>query len=57
MVKLVPGRLKSKETAEKVKDFLIEISNDTDQIKIKEIPLTDIQIFLPSGGCEVLKRS
>tara|TARA_B100001964_G_scaffold232875_1_gene289342 strand:- start:1867 stop:3849 length:1983 start_codon:yes stop_codon:yes gene_type:complete len=57
VVKLVPGRLKSKETAEKVKDFLIEISNDTDQIKIKEIPLTDIQIFLPSGGCEVLKRS
>jgi hypothetical protein len=51
----VPGRLKSKETAEKVKALLIETTKEDDKEKIRGIALTDFQAFLPSGGCEVLK--
>ena len=56
-VKLVPGRLKSKETAEKIKALLIETAKEDDKKKIEGIALTDFQAFLPSGGCEVLRRS
>lgn len=56
-VKLVPGRLKSKEAAEKIKALLIEEADKEDKERVNEIPLEDFQVLLPPGGCEVLRRS
>jgi predicted ribosome quality control (RQC) complex YloA/Tae2 family protein len=52
-VKVLPGRLKSREAAEEVKKNLQEIAAKEDKGLIASIPLEDIQVFLPAGGCEV----
>lgn len=57
VVKIVPGRLKSKETAEKIKALLLKISAKEDREKIALITIEDLQSFLPAGGCEVLSIS
>ncbi len=51
---LAPGKMKSKETAEKIKKILINRANEEDKKKIDEIEIEEIQRFLPSGGHEIL---
>lgn len=55
-VNLVPGRLKSKEVAEGVKRRILEGVKEQDKEKIQKININDIQVLLPAGGCEVVKK-
>jgi predicted ribosome quality control (RQC) complex YloA/Tae2 family protein len=53
-VKIIPGRLKSKEAAEKIKTLLLGLAGDEDRAMIASLPLEEFQVFLPPGGCDVL---
>ncbi len=55
-VNFVPGRLKSKEVAEAVKRRILEEAKEQDKEKIQKININDIQVLLPAGGCEVVKK-
>ncbi len=58
-VRIIPGRLKSRETAVAAKERLMEMAQESDKELVASIPVEDIQVFLPAGGCEVksLRRS
>ncbi len=53
-VVVVPGKMKSGKTAEKIKEILMKKANEEDKEKIKNIEVEEIQRFLPSGGHEIL---
>jgi predicted ribosome quality control (RQC) complex YloA/Tae2 family protein len=55
-VKLVPGRMKSKEAAEAIKTRILEEAKEEDKEKIKKINISDIQVLLPAGESELVKK-
>ncbi|MEE8401773.1 MAG: ribosome rescue protein RqcH [Candidatus Hydrothermarchaeaceae archaeon] len=55
-INLSPGRTKSKEAAEEVKRRILEEAKEEDKEEIKKINISDIQVLLPAGGCEVVKK-
>ncbi len=55
-VKLVPGRMKSKETALAIKSRILEGAKEEDKEKIQKINISDIQVLLPSGESELVKK-
>ena len=56
-VKLTPGRMKSKETALAIKSRILEEAREKDKEKIQKINISDIQVLLPSGESELVKKS
>lgn len=52
-VRIIPGRAKSREIAEKIKNKLLGKVGEEDKEKIKGTALEEIQEFLPGGGSEV----
>lgn len=52
-VRIVPGRAKSREIAEKIKGKLLGKAGEENKEKIRGIALEEIQEFLPGGGSEV----
>lgn len=52
-VRIIPGRLKSREAAVAVKEKLIEMAQENDEQLVASVPVEEIQVFLPAGGCEV----
>ena len=52
-VRIIPGRMKSKEVAEIIKNKLLEKISEEDKERIRRIALEEIQEFLPGGGSEV----
>lgn len=55
-VNLVPGRLKSKEVAEGIKGRILEDAKEEDKEKIRKINISDIQVLLPAGDGELVKK-
>ncbi|MEE9474222.1 MAG: ribosome rescue protein RqcH [Candidatus Hydrothermarchaeaceae archaeon] len=55
-VKLVPGRMKSKEVAESVKARILEEAREEDREKIQGINISDIQVLLPAGESELTRK-
>jgi predicted ribosome quality control (RQC) complex YloA/Tae2 family protein len=55
-VKLVPGRMKSKETALAIKNRILEEVKEEDKEKIQKINISDIQVLLPAGESELAKK-
>jgi predicted ribosome quality control (RQC) complex YloA/Tae2 family protein len=56
-VRVYPGRLKSRETAIAIKEKLMEMVEGEDKSLVASIPVEEIQVFLPPGGCEVRSLS
>jgi predicted ribosome quality control (RQC) complex YloA/Tae2 family protein len=56
-VKIVPGRMKSKETALAIKNRILEEVKEEEKEKIKKINISDIQVLLPAGESELAKKS
>ncbi|RLG56292.1 MAG: fibronectin-binding domain-containing protein [Candidatus Hydrothermarchaeota archaeon] len=54
-VTLVPGRKKSKELAEEIKNIILSKVKEKDKEKVKNVEIEEIQRFLPAGGGEVKK--
>ncbi|MFH1774365.1 MAG: ribosome rescue protein RqcH [Methanobacteriota archaeon] len=52
-VKIIPGKMKSKEIAETIKSKLLGKASEEDREKIRGIAFEEIQEFLPGGGGEV----
>lgn len=55
-ISLAPGRTKSKEAAEEVKRRILEEAKEEDKEEIKKINISDIQVLLPAGGSEIVKK-
>ena len=55
-VKIVPGRMKSQETALAIKNRVLEQAKEEDKNKIQKINISDIQVQLPAGGSELAKK-
>ena len=55
-VKFVPGRMKSKETAVAIKNRILEEAREEDTEKIQKINISDIQVLLPAGDSELVKK-
>jgi len=55
-VKLVSGRMKSKETALAIKSRILEEAKEKDKEKIMKVNISDIQVLLPSGESELAKK-
>ncbi|MBU2560311.1 DUF814 domain-containing protein, partial [archaeon] len=56
-VKIVPGRMKSKETALAIKNRILEEAKEDEKEKIKKLNISDIQVLLPAGESELAKKS
>jgi predicted ribosome quality control (RQC) complex YloA/Tae2 family protein len=55
-VSIVPGRLKSKEAALKVKEILLADSSEEHEGPIKRLNIDEIQRVLPTGGYSIIGR-
>ncbi len=54
-VNIVPGRLKSKEAAQKIKQTLLDKATDEHKADIKRLNIDDIQRTLPTGGYNLVE--
>jgi predicted ribosome quality control (RQC) complex YloA/Tae2 family protein len=55
-VKVVPGRMKSKETALAIKNKIVGEAGEADIERIKKINISDLQVLLPAGEGELAKK-
>lgn len=55
-VRIIPGRIKSKEIAEEIKKRWLDKAKEEHRGKISAINIGDIQEFLPAGGSELSKK-
>jgi len=53
-VEVVPGRLKSGALAKKIKDRLMRLLSSDDRALVEDIPIEEIQRFIPPGGGELI---
>ncbi len=54
-VNIIPGRMKSKEAAMKIKEMILEQTSDADQSVVKKLNIDDIQRALPTGGYAIVR--
>jgi predicted ribosome quality control (RQC) complex YloA/Tae2 family protein len=55
-VRIVPGKMKSKEIAEEIKRIWLEKAKEEDKEKISAMDIQEIQEFLPPGNSEILRK-
>jgi hypothetical protein len=55
-VVIEPGRKKSKEMAENIKAGWLNIATEEDKEEIRKININDIQVMLPTGGSDTVRR-